>query len=113
MTKNNGQRIICKHKRKEFAETATERKVDDPSKLQKLAEAEAIADEWVTDMRLTHVLDKRPGIGLEGTRTVIAAMLEDIKREGAGEIEWSQQAEKAVTQRTAQMFKKRVTLVTG
>lgn len=52
LTKNNGERVCAKHKIKAFCETATERKVDDPEKLKILEDAEAIANEWVTYMRL-------------------------------------------------------------
>ena len=55
--KNNGSRIIVKHKRAEFLETKTIREVN-PEKLKILKESKAIAEEWVTPMRLNHVLDK-------------------------------------------------------
>jgi hypothetical protein len=111
LTKNNGGRIICKHKRDEFKETATPRKVD-ADKLKIITEARAIADEWVTPMRLTHVLDKMPqATGMEHTGDVIRAMIEDVKREAAGEIVWSKDAERMIGQATAKMYKQRVTAV--
>lgn len=109
--KNNGQRIIVKHKRDEFRETATKREVD-PEKLKILTEAKAIADEWVTPMRLTHVLDK---IGnpteVEETGKVIKAMIGDVMREARGEIKHSKEATKAIGAKTAQLFKKRISKV--
>jgi hypothetical protein len=111
LTTNNGGRIICKHKRDEFRETATLREVD-PEKLKIITEANAIADEWVTPMRLTHVLDKMPvATGIEHTGGVIRAMIEDVKREAAGEIVWSKDAERAIGSATARLYKQRVTSV--
>lgn len=103
---NNGERIIAKHKRDEERETKTPRPVVDPAKLAVLTEAEAIAEEWVTPTRLRHVLDKMPGgVGMEATRDVIAAMTEDVLREGAGEFADSRDARAAIGRRTAQIFK--------
>lgn len=107
---NFGNRIIVKHKRADFKETTTERKVVDPAKMLVLTEAKAIADEWVTDQRLRHVLDKIP-TDVEGKhcmeqmRTVIGAMQEDVTREAKGEIVESKEAFAAIGTRTAQLFK--------
>jgi hypothetical protein len=106
--KNNGERIISKHKREDFSERATPQKVLDPEKLAVLTVAKAIADEWVTEQRLTHVLDKMPkGIGMESTGDVIKAMIEDVQREAKGEIVESKEARAAIGKATAEMFKKR------
>jgi len=111
LTTNNGGRIIAKHKRDEFKETATPREVD-PAKIKALQGAQAIADEWVTPMRLLHVLDKMPDVtGMEQTGSVIRAMIEDIKREGVGEIEWSKDAETAIGRATAKLYKQHVSTV--
>lgn len=102
---SNGDRVIAKHKRDEFKETKTPRAVD-PAEAQVLADAQAIAEEWVTPMRLAHVLDKMPGAGIERTRDVIAAMTEDVRREAAGEIVESKAAMRAIGQQAAMLFKK-------
>lgn len=103
---HRGDRIIAKHKRDEFKETATPREVD-PAKAKALADAESIALEWVTDMRLTHVLDKIPTPHApEQTGMVIKAMVEDVLREGAGEFVDTKDARKAIGSRAAAMFKK-------
>jgi hypothetical protein len=102
---NNGDRVIAKHKRDEERETNTTRKVVDPSKLEVLAKAQAIADEWVTPVRLQHVLDKLPDAGIERMRDVIAAMSEDVFREGVGEFVDSREARTAIGKKTAQLFK--------
>lgn len=104
LTTNNGRRVICKHKRDEFKETKTLRVVS-PEAMQVLVEAEAIATEWVTPRRLEHVLQKLPaGLSTEGTREVIAAMVADVYREGAGELVESADATKAIGRRAAQLF---------
>lgn len=107
MTLSNGERVCAKHKRPEERETATERPVVDPGKLEVLANAEAIAMEWVTTTRLQHVLDKLPiaSPGISETRHVIAAMTEDIVREGAGEFIDSKETRGAIGKRTVELFK--------
>lgn len=105
MTLNNGSRVICKHKGDDFKETTTPRPVVDPAKMQVLADAQAVADEWVTATRLQHVLDKLPGHSIEKMRDVIAAMTEDVLREGAGEIVDSPAVRKAISTKTALSYK--------
>jgi hypothetical protein len=109
--KSNGSRVIVKHKRNEFMETKTKREVD-PAKLKVLEEAKEVADEWVTPMRLEHVLDKldKP-LEMESTRFVIPAMIEDVKREGEGEIVWSKEVEKAIGKEAARLYKQKVTKI--
>jgi hypothetical protein len=104
MIKGNGARIIAKHKRDEERETKTTREVN-PEKVEVLRQAQAIADEWVTPTRLRHVIDKLGTVGMENTPDVIRAMIEDVTREAAGEIEDSKDARKAIGSATAKMFK--------
>lgn len=105
---NNGGRVIAKHKGDTFEERKTPQKIVDADKLEVLASANAIAEEWVTPMRLTHVLDKIPGANIEQTRDVIRAMVEDVLREAAGEIVESKEAVAAIGRRTAELFKARL-----
>lgn len=107
VTMNNGERIRAKHKRAEERETATPRDVVDPSKLQVLADAEAIALEWVTERRLVeHILPKLPAdIDIRDTKRVIEAMVADVLVEGAKEIVDSREARAAIGTRTAKLFK--------
>ena len=109
LTKNNGKRIIAKHKADSFLETATKRKVN-VGQLKVLQEAEAIANEWVTPMRLNHVLDKlnNPNT-IQDTGKVIKAMVEDVYREGKNEIVESKQAMIAISKHTAKLYKNLVT----
>jgi hypothetical protein len=105
LTKNNGSRIICKHKRDEFRETKSPRPVDDPAKLKVLDDANKIADEYVTVTRLEHVLDKIPDHSIEQMSNIIKAMVEDVTREGQGEIVDNDATRKAVGRKTALMYK--------
>jgi hypothetical protein len=113
-----GDRIITKHKGEEFRETSTPRPVN-PEKLKLMTESKAIAEEWVTPMRLDHVLDSAVQVikavnglddscrrlGPEDTKTIIEMMQEDIKREAKGEILESKDALKAIGNRTAYLYK--------
>jgi len=104
LTKNNGDRVICKHKRDEFRETKTPRKVD-PEKLKVLEDAKAIAEEWVTPMRIAHVIDKFPNPSMEMMPGIMEAMFHDVQREGEGEIVWTAEVKKAIGKATAQGVK--------
>ena len=109
---NNGDRIIAKHKRDEERETKTPRRVVDQAQVAVLTQAAAIADEWATPTRLSHVLDRLgeggTDVGIERTGDVIKAMVEDVLREGAGEIVDGREARQAIGKRTAQLFKARL-----
>ncbi len=108
---NNKERVIAKYKREDFQETKTPRSLDE-KKLVVLTDAKAIADEWATDMRLTHILDAFPQPwDITMTGNVIKAMGEDIIREASGEIEMSKGAMTAINRRTAIMFKGRLKCV--
>lgn len=104
----DGERIVAKYKRPEFSETETVRPLDS-EKLGVLEDAEAIAREWATSMRLAHVLDglEKP-YNISMTRKVIAAMTEDIMRESAGQIVDSKEARSAIARRTSELFKARL-----
>lgn len=109
-----GERMIVKHKHEKFGERKTPQKVEDPSKLKVLTEATAIAEEWVTEMRLEHVLQKLPqGIGLESMQRVLQAMVEDVLKESTGEIVDSKEARNAINKKTVELFKKKVTAIKG
>lgn len=108
LTLSTGERVICKHKQDDFRERATPQKIVDSAKLAVLTAAEEIAREWVTPMRLAHVLDKLPGAGIEQMAAVIKAMVADVYREAAGEIVESREASAAIGKRTALLFKERL-----
>lgn len=104
-TLNNGRRIIAKHKRPEFRERASIPEID-PTKRQVLETAEAVALEWVTPMRLRHVLDKLTGEReMSLTGHVICAMTEDVMREAEGEIVDAKAVRRAIGARAATLYK--------
>lgn len=105
--KNNGARIIAKHKALAFAETKTPREVD-TAKAKILEDAEQIAFEWVTENRLANILSRFEEYGIEDTGTIIGLMIEDITREGEGEVIDTKEMRKVVSRNTALMFKKRL-----
>lgn len=113
VTDYRGNRIIAKHKRDEFSERGKPAVELDPSKLEVLANAQAIANEWVTPVRLEHVIGQiiagrdNKEIEMKDTPVVLKTMLEDILREAAGEIVDSPAARKAISTRTVQVFKAR------
>jgi len=102
VTRSNGARVMAKHKTTNFQERKTQPEVGD--KAQVLADASAIAEEWVTDMRLEHVLQKLPDAGLSDTGKVVHAMQEDVVREADGEIVLSKEALAAIGRKAASLF---------
>jgi len=105
MRTNNGERVICKYKPEEFGETKTKREVN-PEQLKILSDAKEIAEEWVTSMRLEHVLQKFPeGTSMESMGDIIKAMIEDVYREGKDEIVESKAVAKAIGGVTVKLFK--------
>lgn len=101
-----GNRIIAKHKRDEERETKTPRVVD-TAKVEKLLGARVIAEEYVVEERLRHVLSHLPGeiIDMTRTREVISEMLKDVHREGEGEFEPSPEVNAEIGKRTSQLLK--------
>ena len=98
--KNNDERIMAKHKSDKYKETLTKREVG--KDLVVLEEASAIANEWATEMRFSHVIDKLPeAIDMSFTRKVMDAMIEDIFREAENEIVKSKEVATAISKKTS------------
>ncbi len=104
LTRNNGSRIMCKHRIYEYSERKTPQAVT-PEQKAILDDADAIAEEWVTPMRLNHVLDKISEPSIEKSGDVVKAMIEDVYREAVGEITESRAAAKAIGKKTIALFK--------
>jgi hypothetical protein len=103
--KFNGNRIISKHKQDEERETKTKRVLTD-EQLKVLSDAKEIAEEWVTEKRLEHVLSKLPeNINMDSTKIVIDAMVADVFREGRDEIVESKEAITSIGKMTAKLFR--------
>lgn len=106
VTLNDGGRVIAKHKSEAYAERKHPPRVLDPALLEVLTDADRISDEWVTPMRLAHVLDGLPRPhGIEQTGDVVKATVADVLREAAGEIVESKDVRKAVGRAAAREFK--------
>ena len=106
-TNNNGERVIAKHKGDAFKETQTSRHPNDI--LIRKVEIADITNEWVTEERLNHILNR--GVveeRIEDTGKIISLMVEDVCREGKGEIKDSLDLRKAIGRETALMFKRRL-----
>lgn len=104
LTKNDGSRIIAKHKRDEFRETAS-RKIVSTDTQQVLEDAKLIAYDYTTTMRLNHILSKIPEPHtVEMTGDIIKAMIEDIKVESEGEVVWSKEVGKAIGGIAVQLY---------
>ena len=72
-----------------------------------LAEAKAIAEEWVTPMRLNHVADaEQIEIRVENIGRLIVLMTVDVLREAAGEIVDTPTARKEIGRQTALLVKR-------
>ena len=102
-----GGRWILKHKIDKFGETKTPREVD-PNKAQEVFRGQAVADEFVTEMRLSHVLDKGSYRSEKDIPALIQAMLDDIRTECGDEIEESKHVIRAVGGKTVALFKERL-----
>lgn len=108
MRTNNGERVICKYKPDEEMETKTKREVS-PEQLKVLSDAKEIAEEWVTNKRLEHVLQKFPAdVNMESMGDIIKAMIEDVYREGRDEIVEGKEVGKAIGKKTVMLFKQKL-----
>lgn len=105
-------RVICKHKGVAFQERQHQPSVLDVDKQKILEDAEAIADEWVVAERLNHVLNQLGNpTELSDMGKVLAEMVNDIVVEGEGEFVDSKEVRRAISRKTAEMYKARVTKI--
>jgi len=110
-TMPNGERAIFKHKNDKFWEVSTPRLLGIESKI--IAESTAIVDEWVTEERLKHVVDKMLHDIPDKTLTIkhinqfLNAMVADIKKESENEIVWhpSGLTERSIKQKASYMYR--------
>ena len=107
LTRNNGSRVIVKHRRDEFVERQNQpAPTVDAARLRVLAAADAIAFEWVVPRRLEHVLQQLdpPATTIRDTGRVTRAMVDDVVREAEGEIIDSKEARSAIGRKAAELF---------
>jgi hypothetical protein len=108
LTRNDGGRIMAKHKAEGFCETKTPRVVSD-EELRVLVQVKEIAEEWVTENRFDNILGHiEKHLEIQDIPKMIDLMIEDVLREGEGELVKSRALVKAISRKTALMVKKRV-----
>lgn len=106
-----GGRFLAKHKSEKFSEREHTPKLQDPEATQAIADGKKIAQEWVTLMRLQHIIDRaKVELNIEANEPkyipdLIKLMIEDVTREGKDEIVMSKQAMKQIGNMTATLFK--------
>lgn len=101
-------RAIAKHKNANFWEIKTRKPLGE--RLEVMSDINTIVDEWVTDERIKHVIDRvlqakeDKKLTHKDTPTFINLMVEDVKREGEGEIEWSDNLAKGIRRQAGTMY---------
>lgn len=109
-----GHRVCAKHKSDKFhcgGERKNTPKVDDPAKLKLFTDAQEAAEEFVTEMRLNHVLGKLGNVTIADMPVITKAMVEDVEREASGEILANPETRRAISRKTAELFKKHLNTV--
>jgi hypothetical protein len=110
----NNRRVIYKHKNPEFWEIASARTLG--TKLVLMTAIKQIADDFVTKQRAEHVINhiiserEQKYIEFKDVGLFVDAMVQDIKREGDGEIKWSRDVEKEIKKRAGLLFRSIVAL---
>lgn len=106
---HNFDRMMAKHKRKEERETKTDFKPGD--KVAVYEAAQAIAQEWVTEERLNHVIQKvclaeTPSV--QHFAKIVTGMVDDVITEGGEMLVDTPEARKAIGAKASKLFKKRI-----
>lgn len=109
--REDGTRCIWKHKQDRVREMKTPRSLD-PDKNKVLEDARAIAEEFVVEERLRHVMDAlatsygktTEDLQIEDTPALIAEMLNDVNAECAGEFVRTKETDRAISKRAAVLF---------
>jgi hypothetical protein len=102
-------RMMAKHKRKEERETKTDFQPGD--KVAVYEAAQAIAQEWVTEERLNHVIQKvclaeTPSV--QHFAKIVTGMVDDVITEGGEMLVDTPEARKAIGAKASKLFKKRL-----
>jgi hypothetical protein len=102
----DGYRFIYKHKNAGFRETNSVRSISSDEDVKLWADAEEVALEYVTPMRLSHVLQKTEYKGVEDTGNVVRAMVNDVLVEEGHDIVWNKKVEKAIGKKTVELLRR-------
>ena len=104
-------RMMAKHKRKEERETKTDFQPGD--KVAVYEAAQAIAQEWVTEERLNHVIQKvclADAPSVKDFAKIVTGMVDDVITEGGEMLVDTPEARKAIGAKASKLFKKRLGL---
>lgn len=109
--REDGTRCIWKHKQDRVREMKTPRSLD-PDKNKVLEDARAIAEEFVVEERLRHVMDSlatsygktAEDLKIEDTPALIAEMVNDVNAECVGEFVRTKETDRAISKRAAVLF---------
>jgi hypothetical protein len=100
----HGNRLIAKHKGDAFQERQHTPRT--PAEIAVLSNAQDVAAEWVTPMRLVHVMDKQPDWwSVQHVPDVLKALWADISREAKGEIVDGRAVRVAIGKAGAKLFR--------
>lgn len=107
----DASRCIWKHKQDRVREMKTPRSLD-PDKNKVLEDARAIAEEFVVEERLRHVMDSlatsygktMEDLKIEDTPALIAEMVNDVNAECVGEFVRTKETDRAISKRAAVLF---------
>jgi len=114
VTLNNGGRLIAKFKNPEFSERKSNPTKFSPEKQAMIADAQNVAFEFVTPMRLEHVINRLiserddKNYSIKDTKKIIDLMVEDVEREGSGEFTPGPAIRKAIGAQTVKLFKQKL-----
>lgn len=106
MVHPNGGRIMCKHKRPEFAEREHTPKFTDPEELKQMEDAKAIAEEWVVPGRIMNARSHFPEEEwkLKYMSKIIKYLINDVVVEAGEEIVDNKMVRKAISKKAAKLL---------
>ncbi|SOB74101.1 hypothetical protein BQ9231_00218 [Cedratvirus lausannensis] len=105
-----GKRAIAKHKNANFWEIRSRRPLGE--RLQVVSNINSIVEDWVTENRFTHVMDRvvrereDKSVTIKDIKVFLDLMVEDVQRESEGEVVWTDALVRAIRQKAAIMFRR-------
>lgn len=119
----DGKRLLAKHRRSKYEETKTTRELSmTPEERALVKNARDVSEEFVTDMRLQHVVDQYLAakheadhsgqylLSVKDTGPIVRLMIDDIVTEHGDEIVWSKEVGKLIGAKTAAMFGRKTSI---
>ena len=109
LRKNNGERIVAKYKNDAFSErkSKADTQIGDEAEIKILHDAEALAEEWVTPIRLIHVLDQVGNPEQENAIPVVMkAMYNDVFRESKQQPDMeAKETRRAISRKAVELYR--------